>query len=124
VLKSDQPFGIKEVGYLTGSPARAYAIGLRRARSLKELQAYLSKWEGLVDDALGVVKKWRSSDFKEWLKVCDEETRGNYTGDANADKYGAVLMPELMFKADVLAIEFNCPWGTAVMRLRNKEPKP
>lgn len=113
-----------EVGYLTESPSRAYAIGLRRARSLEELLEYLAKWEGLVDDAIGCVKKWSPSDFKKWLKVCDEETRGNYTGDENADKYGMVLMPELMFKADILATEFHCPWGTAIIRLKSMGIKP
>ena len=124
MLKSVKPFGIKEVGYLTKSPSRDYAIGLRRARSLEKLLEYLSEWEGLADDALGAVKKWSPSDFREWLKVCDEETRGNYTGDENADKYGMVLMPELMFKADILATEFHCPWGTAIIRLKSMGIKP
>ncbi len=61
------------------------------------------------------------SDFEVWREGLAKERRGEYAGDDFSYKYGALMMPEVLFKVSVIADRFKVPWGAAYLRMRHTE---
>ena len=112
---------ISNISYTTDDPARDYAAVLDQCSTLMELKrAVLKDWRELAPDALKIVALMSDDDFREFKEGMQQERKGTYAGDEWSKKYNAVVMPELMFEASLLAVQFHVPWGLAFIRLRDK----
>lgn len=106
-----------DVNNLTEDQGREWAKFIWNQTSLESFKAEIGQWKGLVDDVVKVIDKWTLKDFKDFKKCLALERRGVFSGEKNAARFASVMIPELMFKASVLAQEVKVPWGLAINRL-------
>lgn len=102
---------------LDSDPIHDYAAELERADSLEALRFMLRDWEDFAWDAMDAVKTWGSSDFQAWRRALVKERKGNYMGDTNAERFGMVLLPEMMVGIGMVAVQYKVPFVVARDRL-------
>ena len=95
---------------------KEYAIGLRACMNLPRLREYTLHWGGLCLDAFEAVQNMTDEDWPTFRKGRNKEARGQYASVAWHERYGAVLMPDLLFRVSMIAQQFGVPWGTAFLR--------
>lgn len=105
------------VTYITEDPAPSYANALWHATTRAKLSSVYPSFKGLADDASEHVKSMTEADFKRWRVGMRSERKGVYAGDEWAREFGAVMMPEKMFRASMVAEHFKVLWGLAFRRL-------
>lgn len=105
-----------KVSYLSECD-RDYVTGLKNAQTLDALNDFVTRWRFLANDAYKSVKGI-TFDRDEFAKGRAMESRDEYVGDAWATKYGAVLIPELLMRVSIYAMEFGAPRGVTCIRLR------
>lgn len=88
---------------------RDWAMGLNNSKDQFELLEFVNSWMPYVKDALEIVKQMDEKGFLEFKEGLKKERRGSYSGDEWNDKYGAVLVPEDLIVASMLAKEFTAP---------------
>ncbi len=96
--------------------AKEYVIGLRQCNDLPRLREFALHWGGLCADAFAVVQTMTDEDWPEYRRGRNKESRGLFAGEAWADRYGAILMPNILFQVSMIAEYFHAPWGTAFLR--------
>lgn len=106
------------VTYVSEDPSRAYAKAISACGTLVELVAELRRWRGLADDALHAAEQMKANEWDGFQRGLKAERRKKFAGDAWAEKWGVILMPERMIRASMLAENMSVPWGLAFLRLR------
>ena len=96
---------------------RDYAVSLKKAQTLKALRKHAEDWKFLARDAYEVIAT-PDFDFAEFQRGRKLENQDTFAGEEWAVKFGAVLIPELLFRVSIVAMEFGAPWGCAYIRLR------
>ena len=105
-----------KIGYLSECD-RDYAADLKKAQTFDDLTTFVKRWRMLANDAYKSVMS-KSFDWDEFVKGRAMENRDEYAGDVWAEKYSAILMPELMMRVSIYAQNFGAPWGVTYIRLR------
>ena len=105
------------ITYISEQP-QDYVKALDRCRTLKVLQHVTHEWREVAADAAKIAKEMTETDFEEWRKGLALERRGQFAGEQFAKKYGALQMPEVLFKVSIVAQQFGAPWGCAYLRLK------
>jgi hypothetical protein len=98
-------------------PVEAYQRAVSAAKSPLELADAIEPYAEIAPDAVAAVRtieRW--SDFATGLA---RERKGHFAGEDWARRYGAILLPEFMFKVSIVAEQFKVPWGLAFGRLRD-----
>lgn len=101
-----------------------YTNALARCSWLADLLALVRDYGDLTGDARAVVEQMTGADYQEFSRGLLKERRGKYAGDQWADKYAAILMPEVMFRVSLVAQQFKVPWGCAYIRLKETDMLP
>lgn len=96
--------------------ARMYANALSAASSLEELQLVLRTYKAIAPDALAAAPT-SDSEFAEWRAGLEQERRGQFAGEEWCERWGTVLIPELMMRVTEVAAKYHVPWGLAFHRL-------
>jgi hypothetical protein len=107
----------RRIAYLTDDPTPRYNAGLDRAKDPTALRAFLREWPTLAPDAIAAARSIKPADWPEWRRGLQSERKGTFSGEAWAERFGAILMPERMMRASMLADQFVVPWGVAWIRL-------
>jgi hypothetical protein len=107
------------IGHVTDDPAPSWNAGLDGAGSLKELRAFVRGWPTLAPDAIAAARAMKAADWDDWRRGLASERKGEFAGEAWADKFGALLIPRRMLRASALASQFFVPFGVAWIRLRD-----
>jgi hypothetical protein len=94
-----------------------YGKAIDAALTPEDLRSALLAWKNLAADALAVAETMTAEDFEVFRAGLRKERKGRFAGDEWAIKYGAILMPEVMFKVSMVASQFHVPWGLAYKRL-------
>lgn len=105
------------ITYMSDQPGD-YVKALDEATTLPKLRAVAEAWSKLASDAAAIILKMTEEDFKVWRAGLALERRGEFAGEDFAMKYGAVQMPEVLFKVSMIADRFGAPWGLTYMRLK------
>lgn len=105
-----------QVGYLSECD-KDYAAGLKNAQTFDGLRDFVKRWRLLANDAYKSVMSAKF-DWDEFARGRKMENRDEYAGDDWAKKYGAILMPEILMRVTITAMEFGAPWGVTYIRLR------
>ena len=105
------------VTYYSEQP-KDYAEALDDSDSLPALCAFLAEWKELAADAERVALTMSEEDFKEFRRGLKKERRGSFAGEKWNEKYGAILMPEVMFKISIRACDYKVPFGLMYLRLK------
>ena len=97
---------------------KEYAIGLRQCDTRRRLSEFLEHWLAFASDAIDARPK-SDTEFVEFSVGLRMESRGKYAGDEWAQRFGTILMPEILFQVAVISQKFNVPWGTAFTRCQD-----
>jgi hypothetical protein len=106
------------IGY-TSEPVEEYQADLDAAVTLATLKLVTEKWKAFASDAWVIVEAMSEADFVAFRKALKLERRGKFMGEKAADKFSAIIMPELMFRVSIIADQFKAPWGCAFIRLKD-----
>jgi hypothetical protein len=96
---------------------REYAAGLSEVETLEKLRSHIDKWLPLVADAERIVMAMSDSDFQEFKQGLALERRGRFAGVEYAEKYSAIIMPEILFHVTMLGQSYHAPWGLMFLRM-------
>lgn len=105
-----------------------YARALSAVCTFAELEKLVDDWLPIAPDAYEVVtrmrhnewSKMRSADFAAFMRGLKREREGKFAGPEFAAKYGAILMPTLMMRVSLIAINFHVPFGLAFLNLKGR----
>lgn len=106
--------------YVSDDFEETYDRMLDAAKSRSALLDSLREWTTYAPDALEAAKAMPAADFDEWRKGLASERTGTFAGEDWARRFGAITMPERMLRASMVAQQFQVPWGTAWIRLREE----
>lgn len=101
----------------------AYSAFLTKCTTLEQLRAHVLAYEDLALDAVDIVHKMTTADFKEFVRGLKMERRGKFAGEEWAKRFIAVLMPEPMFTISAIADEYKVPFAVACIRLKEVQPE-
>ena len=105
--------------HYTSDTLKDYVDGLTKSKTLEDLQAHCQTYQRVADDAFKVTRDMKAEDFGAFIKGLRKERKSEFAGEEWAEKYGAVLMPEILMKVGVIADKYMVPWGCAYIRLRD-----
>lgn len=104
---------------LDSNPVGDYIQRVRQAKDRQGLLDVVNEFSWCASDALEVVKNMTDDLFdNEFLPGRIKESKGIYAGDEYSLKYGAILLPEKMLMASMVADHFKAPWSVAWMRIK------
>ena len=106
----------KQVTYLS-MLSLEYSTGIRNCDTLEDLQRFTSEWRPYANDAFERTAGMDEIAFRDYKKGLLRESSGRYAGDVWAKKYGAVVMPELLFFLTLQAERLKVPEGVIFFRL-------
>lgn len=104
-----------EISYLSET-ARDYSLELRKCLTLDDLRKFVDRYKEIAPDAYFRVIPMTEEDFKEYIKGLKKETAGRFSGEKWALKYGAIILPELLMRIELIAIKYKTPFGLAWIR--------
>lgn len=100
--------------------AAEYSTELGKIKTLHKLREFIDHWWALCNDAYNIVQGMNAATWKEFKTGWALEKKHEYAGDVWAEKYSAVIMPEILFRVSVVSANFHVPWGTAFIRLKEE----
>ena len=110
-----------EIHY-TSEPVKEYSKSVSLALSKEHLLLAITPYRRVANDAYKLAKRLDDETFKLIRKGIQMERKGQWCGDKLgeelAEKVATILMPEVMFKCSMVALQFKAPWGCAFIRLK------
>ncbi|NUN02142.1 MAG: hypothetical protein HUU41_13585 [Bryobacteraceae bacterium] len=101
----------------------AYMDRVRAATHIDSLRAAVRPWRELFPDAALTVARLTSADWEDWRWLVDHSAK-EYRQKAIRErvealtiKWGAILLPENLILAGLVAQKFGTPWGCALIRM-------
>lgn len=101
----------------TSDQASDYSGDLLKADTLEKLLKMLNDYRSIAADALDSAPK-NNEEFAEFRKGLAAERKGKFHGETFAEKYGAILMPEVIFRVGFISSLCCVPWGLAFIRAK------
>jgi hypothetical protein len=99
-------------------PAEEYATAIRGVESREALISTLCSWEPIAWDALDAAGELTEDAWRELQVGLKDRRKQRRT---YAEKYGAILLPEIMLFVSFVAHQFHIPWGMTFNRLVETE---
>lgn len=110
---------MKPIHYID-DPVPGYSAKTRKAKTLPELRAIVEDYALIAGDAVDCVAGMTEADWPEFKRGRASEARGKFAGEEWSEKYGCVILPEIMFRSSIVANTYFVPWGCAYIRLRDE----
>lgn len=105
------------ISYTSETP-KDYSAGLSKCKTLDQLREHVQTYRRIADDAWQIVKDMEQPAFLELLRGLRKERKGEFAGEEWAEKYMAVMLPEILFRVSAVAVQYGAPWGCAYIRLK------
>jgi len=103
---------ITDMDHTTNMPS-VYAEELTRCMSLDDLRVLAVRWHGLASDITPIIEKMSDADFVDFQLGMLIERNGGFAGPEFAERYGTLLMPDILVVCAGMAHQNNVPWGVA-----------
>ncbi|MEK0371174.1 MAG: hypothetical protein QQN55_08490 [Nitrosopumilus sp.] len=100
-----------EIGYRTELDEN-YADELKAVNTQGEFEIFIEKWADWLDDS--------TKNLKNWDKKRLDKARRKRVEPFDVEMC-ALLMPIKIIKVSMVASRFHVPWGTAYIRMKEKE---
>lgn len=104
----------------TSDHLRDYSKGLRKCETLEDLKQFAELWIPFAVDGYNVAIGMNQFDFVDFRAGLLKESKGKYQGDAFAERYSPLILPEVLFNVAAVAQQFKVPWGTAFIQLQGQ----
>lgn len=98
-------------------PAKEYAADLSSADTLEKLTEVMVKWRAYAAEAEEIVLTWTEDDFREWRDCVAMERAGYFVGEENAERFGAVFLPNPLLTIASMAHVYHSSFIEAEQRL-------
>jgi predicted TIM-barrel fold metal-dependent hydrolase len=108
---------MKPITYTSEQPTD-YAKALAAAKDADAVRAVTAAYGDLAEDANEIAQAMDDVMFRRWRRGLTKERRGEFAGEEFAATFGALQMPEVMFKVSMYATQFGVPWGLMYLRLK------
>ena len=95
-----------------------YVKAISKAVTLNELRMVLEDYKNLFPDAYAQAPT-SAAEFKAWRAGLRKERKREFAGIEFMERFGALLLPEVLIEAGMVANQFKVPWGCAYIRLRD-----
>ena len=99
-----------------------YARQLSECSDVLALRQLLAGYAELAKDAIPIAANMGDDEWPEFQRGLKSERRGKFAGEAWAEKYIAILMPEPMFTVAKVAEQYKVPFTIALRRIREVRP--
>lgn len=96
-----------------------YCTALSKCKSLSELMELLESYRSICPDALKAAPRDKE-EFAAFRSGLRKERSGVFAGEEFDQRFGSVLMPDLLIRVTPIAEKFCIPWGLAFIRLRDE----
>ncbi len=99
--------------------ARDYAQGLSGSRTLEQLREMVESYREIAQDAVNALPK----DIEEFLKFrsgLSKERKGKFSGLEFSNRFGSLIMPDIIVKVSMVAEKFKAPWGLCYLRMKEQ----
>lgn len=107
-----------EIGYLSATD-QDYSKALSEVTTLDELKKLVKYYEPVARDAIEKVNNMSEADFATFIEDSKKVRRAKgKTAERIVDMWGDIFMPRTMMKVSLTAIQFNAPFGTAFIRMK------
>ncbi len=93
-----------------------YKADFDLCHDLQSLRSLIDKYKGVSPD-LAEVKMESPADFEDFMKGLNSDRQGWYPGDKWCKKYGSLVIPTNILQAQLIAKEFEVPWGVAYFQI-------
>jgi hypothetical protein len=93
-----------------------YCEAIGNAKSQRELHRVLKDYASLFPDALEAMPR-DADEFKAWRVGLLKERNHGEGGREFMDRFGAVLLPDVLVAVTMVAARFDVPWGCAYRRM-------
>jgi hypothetical protein len=112
-----------EPTYIMESPSKDYAAAVSSASDLASLRVVLEDWATYAPDAVTCAAEMTADDWPEFARGLALERSKKFAGQDWYDRFVAILLPERMVTASMLADQMCVPWGVAFIRLCEEEAR-
>ena len=99
---------------------KEYNLGLRQCETLERLKEFLEHWAPFAPDAYRIGVQLDQFEFVDFRQGLLKESAGKYAGARWAEKYGQIVIPDLLLHVSSVAMNFKVPWGLAFIRLQQE----
>lgn len=96
-----------------------YARAIDQATTRKDLLSVVMRYGEVAADAVDLVQRMHDEDFEDWRHALKKERKGRFMGEEAFARFGAIILPEVMFKVATVASDYQVPWGLAYHRLKD-----
>jgi len=108
---------MERISYLS-EPDQEYCKQLADQTTLDDLRAFTKFYEPIAADAYEIAATMTEDDFKAFRAGLKKERRGKFAGVPWMERFGAVLLPAVMFEVGVVMVNYHVPFGLAYIRMR------
>ena len=98
-----------------------WARGVDAAETKVDLLALCEEWHPYASDAKGVVLSMTPNEWTLWRAGLALERSRVFAGQEFAERFGAILLPEKLMDATLVARRFHVPLVIALQRIEEKE---
>lgn len=108
---------MKPITYVSDQGAD-YSRELGSCETLAQLRKHLDSYHTIAADALDAIPidEEQFALFRAGLLM---ERKGKFAGEEYAKRFSVILMPEVMFRVDMVATQFHVPFGLAFLRIKD-----
>lgn len=107
---------MKGITYYSEQP-KDYAQSVSEADTLEKLLEVLTNYQTIAHDAITAAPK-NLDEFDDFRTGLEKERRGAFAGEGWATRYSNILLPDILFRVSMVAVQYKVPWGCAFIRLQ------
>jgi hypothetical protein len=100
-----------------------YAKALAECSSADDVRRVVAEFGSLACGACAAADAMTDADFVVFKRGLKKERRGVFAGEAFAERYAALVMPEPMFTVSLVADHYKVPFNVARVRLQMERPE-
>lgn len=99
---------------------RDWSRGIDQTENELDLFKFIETWMPYVSDAYQAASSMTPFLFKEFKEGLKKERKNIFAGEIWADRFGALLMPENLMTASLLAEKFHAPLVICLSRMEQE----
>jgi folate-dependent tRNA-U54 methylase TrmFO/GidA len=96
-----------------------YSRLLPLQKSLKALRSFTKRYDKIAADAHEAAMRMTEEEFPKFREGVTKEKSGEFAGVEFMEKWGCILLPEVLMQVGLIAHQFGAPFGVAYIRMKD-----